>query len=477
MKKALLFILLLSGLTVTTAQSYKIMNTAHGEFQGIHKLYDYVKGDVYGYAEFILLDKTGEKTYKYKFNLLDKNLNKVVSKEFEQPVYYKKSKIHLQSVDFNDGYIFIVLSESINSYVILKYYLIYNTKENKIIKRGLFHDNATFDGKTIKSNSKHFKPRKDTSPAVSIIPLDKTGFLVRKKDVWASFYDYEALDFEGNSLWDKSQDLELFYVHDNGQYIIFEKNVELGSDNVKLIYYNVKTGDKVASGYIPLRDNKYYYNYFYRKFDKENGKLTLMGTYRKKRNGHSLGVFKMEVEIDKRKLKPTHKVYFPYSKFGFADINEYGKIKREGYLTFSKIDINPDGTIFMIAETRFKSAGVYKSLYSILLDKEFSKVLEKKTYITEKSKGRKYAFSQKLLNNKGKAYFFYDKDSKKDYKVHILKLYYADKSIETSSFNIDLRKSVKLLEPAKAGYIMIYEIFKNPGKGEPKLELRLEKIN
>ena len=479
MKHKILYILLL--LTINSkAQSYKIMETVEGDFQGLFSLYDYVKDDVYGYIDFFLMDKIEPRLFKYKFNVLDKNLNKVISKEIEHPTLYNNSTLEVHSADYNNNYIFVIISEIYESKDILKYYFIYDILRDKIITKGIFHGEINYDGRYVNPKNKKFNPFDYASPDINVLPLNKTGFLIidkvkNPKMTKPKFLKtYTAVSFNGKYLWQKSADLGLSYVYDNSKYIIFVKN-NSPKDVLDVHYFHTRTGKELAIGHIRNKDEKYFYDYLYWKFDKKTGKITLIGKYKMKKHGASLGIVKHELKPVGREIKSLDKKYLPYTGFGFDNINKKGKIKKEGSLVFSKMDIHPDGSIFIVAETVNAYTGIYKGLYTILLDKDLN-VLDKQHHITENSRSSKYAFSQKLINNSGKAYIFYDKETRKNYKAHIIKLKYDNKNIDTFSLEINLKRSSIYLMPARAGYIMIYEVFKKPKKGEPQAELRFERI-
>ena len=168
----------------------------------------------------------------------------------------------------------------------------------------------------------------------------------------------------------------------------------------------------------------------------------------------------------------------PYAKFNNLNINENGRIKKEGYLSFQRININPDGSYFIIAEPyiRKSSGNIFTELYVFLLDKDFN-VSKVTAYDTNRTRGSKYDFSQDLPNKIGKAYFFYDKTDNKEFELNILNYTYSSSAFSVSKMKLSNDLSNISIVPAKTGFVGIREVFKNPKKGEKSLEIRLEKLN
>jgi hypothetical protein len=80
--KKIILILLCTVQSFLYAQTQDLFALASGDFIGFNALFDQ-KENLYGYISLYSYGKSGEKTKKFEYVLLDKNLNAVANKEFE----------------------------------------------------------------------------------------------------------------------------------------------------------------------------------------------------------------------------------------------------------------------------------------------------------------------------------------------------------------------------------------------------------
>ena len=81
MKKILSFAILLFS-TYIFAQTQDLYSLAKGDYLGFNALFDEDE-NLYGYVAIYGYGKSGDKTKKFEYVILDKNLNPVANKEFE----------------------------------------------------------------------------------------------------------------------------------------------------------------------------------------------------------------------------------------------------------------------------------------------------------------------------------------------------------------------------------------------------------
>lgn len=484
MKKTVLSLLFLLISHIDFAQSYKILNSASGTLESFESLVD---GDeLFGYVELRKLDLEDKLTEKYKYILLDKNMNTINTGEFSLDLLKKKCMNNNYQVVYNKGHVIFCFEELFydRGYLPIRgSYQILNVEQNKMVSSGYFGSNPT---------------KKVSIPALNMLykksyigSLSDSGFLVQTTsidpEVGLKEY-YYGMDFMGKQTWQQTykkaeakHDYETtFFDKDKNNIVLLltkNRNSKKVSDHMQIL--DTKTGKEVA--FVDLSNDKYTLRFS--NVELKEGKLYILGRFfeKEKRDrveaDESLGLYRRIIDIKTGKI--LNEDFLAYDKFKNPNINENGRIKKEGYLSFQKININPDGSYFIIAETyieKSRGANVFNELYTFTLDKDF-KPLEMKGFDAARTRGSKYSFSQELPNNVGKAYFFYDKNEEKEFELNIMKYMYASKKISVDKMNLNNEKSNIRVSKAKPGYVGITERFKNPKKDEKTLEIRLEKLN
>jgi hypothetical protein len=317
--------------------------------------------------------------------------------------------------------------------------------------------------------------------------LSSDGFLVKKYQYAITDQnqnDYYAIDNAGKTIWEqdyqeveKKQKVEYSLVENDKDYIILmatiTRNDKKISDN--LLILDSKTGKKVA--FTELFSNEFTLKYL--DISIKNGKLNMVGRYfeKEKRDrvdfDESLGLYRRIVDLKSGKIESD--IFLPFGKFNSLDIDENGRVRKEGYLYFQTVDLNPDGSYFVLAETS-KKGKYFNELYVFLLDKDFAPIKVEK-FDVKKTRGDKYSFSQDLPNKVGKAYFFYDKTEEAEYELNILNFMFDSKTFTTTKMDLKNEKSSIRVMPAKTGFVGIVEYFKDPKKEGKSMEIRLEKLN
>ena len=483
MKKILLLLLICVCHQNAFSQSYQILNTAGGSFENFQPLLDV--DDLYGYVELRKLDLDDKLTVRYKYIVLDKNFNSICTGEFVENLIKKKCEKDNYDIVYNNGNIIFNFRERFNdsgNYMPVRTtYQVLDIANNKIIASGNYDQSIKGDESIPKLN-KNFK-------MFYTYPNADNGFLIESRkeidDELKVFY--YAIDFKGNKIWE--QDYKKAEEKHEFEYALIKKEFNTTvllatktrhgkkvSDH--LLILDSKTGKEIS--FTDLFNEKYTLRFSSVTIRDE--KIYIIGRFFEKQrrddvdSEESLGLYRRIVDIKTGKI--TSDTFLPYAKFNNLNINENGRIKKEGYLSFQRININPDGSYFIIAEPyiRKSSGNIFTELYVFLLDKDFN-VSKVTAYDTNRTRGSKYDFSQDLPNKIGKAYFFYDKTDNKEFELNILNYTYSSSAFSVSKMKLSNDLSNISIVPAKTGFVGIREVFKNPKKGEKSLEIRLEKLN
>lgn len=478
MKKILFLFLGLLATISTKAQSYSVLSSASGSLVSFESIYD-EDSELFGYAEVRKLDLIDKLTESYKYVILDKNMNTICSGEFNETLVKKQCYKRLSQIVYCDDKLLFNLREYFDLGPVNNSYQILDIKENKIISKGIF------DAKS--EDSENLKKLHNSYIAKYFSDIPKLGYVTMDFDSKEEGMLISAMGFDGKTIWnqptkvaEEKHKYKYSLLNANADYTIINATKYKSSRKISdyVLILDSKTGKEVA--FLQISNDDYTTLSYNLKIIKDQ--VITVGKYYEKDKrdeveyDESLGLYRQVIDIKSGKL--IKKDFLPYEKFGNLDINENGKIKKEGYLSFQRVEINPDGSYFVLAETFIpKSRGaIYSALYTFQLNKDF--VPTKVTaFDTERTRGSKYSFSQKLTASKGKAYFFYDKNEDRKTELNVLTLNYASGDILQTKMPINNSNSSISVVPAKLGYVGLMEYFKNPKKEGKSMEIRLEKIN
>ncbi len=490
MKKLLFILVFFFSFFQLNAQSYRIYRSAVGELVGFRTLWN--QTDLFGYFELHYIERKEDKTSLYKYVVLDRNMNEVSNGEFTVPHLIENEMFSI--CQYNNGK--ILLSIDGNTYgTVLRRNEIFKIID---LKSGTVSDAISLINKELKTGAE-IKPaigEYNFNKGIVSFNIKNNGFLLTEREMKGSKSFYKAgtmIDLEGKKMWslpiipgetDKHfYEYSYFSSDDNviallGQYY---KRKTFISDHLAL--FNTKTGEKIAL--TSLSDEKYDYDYSFAKII--DGKIYIMGEYYKKMEGslqkteaYKLGIYRKIYDKNNGQLISDKKVaYLDLKKY--VDIDEAGKIKKEGTLYFNDFEVRPDGTNLVFGETYkvpnfFNGFYRFTELFSIILDDNFE-IKEMKSYNVNETFEPKYSYGQSLKNNKGYVSVFIDKNENK--KLFLNTLVYNDDTKEFKNDKIELEKTGSNISyfPAKNGYIGIIEYFKKTKEEKRVAELRLEKIN
>jgi hypothetical protein len=479
MKKILILAAFLICQTIFS-QSYSISYSANGAFLTLKPLIKEKK--IYGYVEMRLMDKKDSITNVYKYIILDKNMNKINEGNLSENIYKKDYYQRVTDIEYNNG--FIIFSFMITYYNNFSgaYYNIANSfqildvEKNKITTSQnpdkLFDINVTNNrlDKNFKFHEYH--------------QLSPNGFLIGNYNRKTKENAYYAIDFDGKEVWkqdliEKNDEIDVIYnlIEKDDKNIIllctkFKKEKKISDE---ILVLETKTGAKVSV--TPLINENYTLRYL--DITIKNSKLQIVGRFYEKNKidevniNESLGIYRKIIDL-KTGLVDSD-IYLPYSKFNSLEIADNGKVKKEGYLYFQTVDLNPDGSYFFMAETSVGGKN-FNQVYIFMLDPDFNPIKVER-FDTKRTRGSKYAFSQDLPNDVGKAYFFYDKTDEMEYELNVINYLFDSKTFTKTKMDLKSEKSNIRIIPAKAGYVGVIEYFKDPKKEGKSMEIRLEKLN
>ena len=438
MKKLLFILVFFFSFFQLNAQSYRIYRSAVGELVGFRTLWN--QTDLFGYFELHYIERKEDKTSLYKYVVLDRNMNEVSNGEFTVPHLIENEMFSI--CQYNNGK--ILLSIDGNTYgTVLRRNEIFKIID---LKSGTVSDAISLINKELKTGAE-IKPaigEYNFNKGIVSFNIKNNGFLLTEREMKGSKSFYKAgtmIDLEGKKMW--------------------------------------------SLPIIPGETDKHFYEYSY--FSSDDNVIALLGQYYKKMEGslqkteaYKLGIYRKIYDKNNGQLISDKKVaYLDLKKY--VDIDEAGKIKKEGTLYFNDFEVRPDGTNLVFGETYkvpnfFNGFYRFTELFSIILDDNFE-IKEMKSYNVNETFEPKYSYGQSLKNNKGYVSVFIDKNENK--KLFLNTLVYNDDTKEFKNDKIELEKTGSNISyfPAKNGYIGIIEYFKKTKEEKRVAELRLEKIN
>ncbi|MEL1252880.1 DUF6770 family protein [Flavobacterium sp. DGU38] len=482
MKKTyFLFLFLLTSFSF--GQSYTVLNAAVGEFLAFQPIFD--DSELFGYIELRTMNIDEKNNVTIKYIALDKNFNTMCSGTFIEKTSNSRRKKKFNDITYSDGLVRIDFFEYYKALDIevpfFKTYQVIDLKKNIVTSSGIYNPE-------IKEIDKQYA--KIDTKGYFCYSLNKGGFLIHETNPdtkignEASFY--YALNSKNEKIWEykASRELKKYLMSYNTlnydeKYIVLEgffykksKREQLhiqvldSKTGKEVLYFPTSSEYTLSREYTYLIDDKIYTG---GRFFEKNSKEEYV-------TDESLGIYQTIIDIKNNKV--IRDKYVKYEQFPDLKINKHGKVRGEGYLSFKKTSINPDGTTFVLGEAYWQKQQyrAYTQLYTFLMDKDFNPV-KTVEYEVKRTKGSKYDFAQRLANQSGRAYFFFDKNDDRDLELNILNYYFKSKKQVIQKMPITNDDSVINVFPAKSGYVGIAEYFKKPEKAGKFMEIRLEKLN
>lgn len=488
------------------SQTQDLTTLAAGDHVGMNALFD-DKDNLYGYVSLYSYGKTGDRTKKFEYVILDKNLNPVANKEFEGDITAASYRGY---VDFKGQ---IILRPSMMDYSLVKsrevftpVSMVIDPKTNTI-KRKVYYDyleDGTFkeinEPKNWKAQRKENREEKKEKGYnyVSAVGEVKEGgyFAIEYKDYGKYVNSNSIIKFDDNKkeLWRYNYNTEgnkkvfstlsVLERDENYMYCIMKK-VNDGQNAFSLIVIDMKTGKEASNKPIEgvLTDTTLDNIDSYQGLDNDktfDDKFVLVGKNYDKFStiGYArMMVNKTDFTVDTRWIN-----FMPDLKAFLPKINALG-IVESGYMLQTKdMYFMNDGSVGILTE-KYKPAGEYNApkttdLVYIYTDKDF-KIKNVKVFEKEKTKwfNSDYLFSQYL--NGGKDVVFFYRDYQKDEVTKQKKWNLFINTVIDGKFNQEIipisEKDNYAVTPyvGKEGYILLREY----NEKEKFNKIRLEKLN
>lgn len=502
--------LLLFGLvqTFSYSQTQDLASLASGEYIGMNALFD-SKDNLYGYISLYSYGKSGEKTKKFEYVILDKNLNPVANKEFEGDI---TAASYVGYVDFKGQ---IILQPSKLDYFQIKLRelftpvsMVIDPKTNTI-KRKVYYDyqNGTFteinqpkNWKEERKENRAEKKEKGYNYVSAVGEIKEGGLLAIEYNDYGKYVNNNAIiKFDDNKkeIWrykynttgDKKvfSDLTILDKDEKNLYGILRK-VNDDDKTFSLLVLDMKTGKELSNKPITGLSPETVQNIdsFYSdgsKIDNDktfDDKIVLTGrNYESnKLKGFARMILnKSDYSLDLKTI--AYKTDFsPFVKNISAD----GGVENGYYLQMKDLYFLNDGSVGILAE-KYKPMGEYSApkttdLVYAYTDKDF-KVKEVKVFEKEKTKwaNNDYLFSQYL--NDGKDVVFFYRDYQKDQVTKEKKWNLFINTVISGKFKQEMipisEKDNYTVTPyvGKEGYILLREF----NEKEKFNKIRLERLN
>jgi GTP:adenosylcobinamide-phosphate guanylyltransferase len=504
MKKIIIALLLLAGFQNSThAQTQDLISLAKGQYMGFNAIFD-INKNLYGYVSLYGYGKSGEKTKKFEYVILDKNLNPVANKEFQGDI---SAADYYAYMDFKGQ---IILRPTQLDYTYLKTRdmftpssMVIDVNKNTISKK-IYYD---FDGqnfleltepKNWKQEKKDFKAEKKEKGynyLSGVYEIKEGGFLVIEMNDYGDYINNNSLirynenkeelwRYKYNTSGDKKNKefLRIIEKDENNIYAFLEK-ISKKDKEFHLLVIDMKTGKEKHNKLITspstdvLEQIQQIGNLDNSKtFD---DKIVLLG--RNIKSSKYIGFVRMMIDKNNFSIDVKSLNYENDLDTHIPKLDDNGGVEGGYYLIPKDLFFLKNGSIGILME-KYKEAGQYSAskttdLVYIYTDKDF-KVSGVTIFDKEKTRWfhSDYLFSQ-YLNNGNDVVFFY-KDNQKDDKTKEKNWNLFINTLIDGKFNqeqIPISSKENIIYPyvAKEGYILMQEY----NEKEKYNKIRLEKLN
>jgi hypothetical protein len=506
-KMKFLFIFLFLNVSIF-AQTQDLFSLATGDYLYFNPLFD-EDDNLYGYVAIYGYGKSGDKTKKFEYVILDKNLNPVANKEFEGDI---TAELYAGYIDFRKK--LILYPKTDHTSVSRKEFFYPRSMEvdlasNTISTKMYYeYENDAFvevtEPKNVRDERKEDKSEKKEKGynyVSNVYEIKEGGFIVFEYDDYGKYTNNHGLmrfDESKNLLWNfkyneegdkkNSESIQVIDKDDNYIYTMLMKK-EKDDKTFFLQVIDMKTGEIVitksleGSSTETIERINYVYTDYYRSVDNDKSfddKIIIVG---RNYNSYSSNGFTRMI-IDKQTLNVELKTLY------YSDLKDYlPEIKKNGYLNKGyKLDLRDffflqDGSVGILME-KFKPAADFSApkttdLVYVYTDKDFVikgvKVFEKQK--TKWAVNTDYLFSQYL--NDGKDVVFFYRDLQKDAETKEKNWNLFINTLIDGNFNQEQiqisEKDNYIVIPyvGKEGYILLREF----NKKDKFNKIRLERLN
>ena len=469
------------------------------------------KGNLFGYISLYDYGKSGEKTKKFEYVLLDKNLNPFANKTFDGDI---TAGNYSGYINF-DGKI-VLRPTSVDASLVKKdeifspSAMLIDLKENTIRKKVYYEfDHGTFkeilQHDTWIENKREYKAEKRRNGfhyIAYVLEVKEGGFIANDYDDYGTYaknchiirYDENKkelwrYEYGKNGVKEDWEKMRLIEKNEKYLFGISRRIIDGESDTACLVVIDMKTGQEIHKKKIPgepevLSKITTFPTYSYGELDNDktfDDKIVIVG-----RTSKAFGFFTgfARLVIDKNTFDVDFKTlsYEEDFKPFVGYINAFGQVEKNYYIDPRDIFFHKDGSIGMLFE-KFKFDSEYTAakttdMVYVYTDKNF-KITGTKVFQKEKSRwgNADYLFSQYINNGNDLVFFYRDYQKNEETKDRNWNLFIntlIDGKFKQQIIPISSRKYF-LIFPyiAKEGYILLQEFNKEAKYNQ----IRLERLN
>ncbi len=504
MKKLLLTSIALFFTLILSAQISDLNNLASGDIEIFSPLKE-VDGTFYGYFLLTNLDKVDEKTEKYEYLILDKNLNKVSNGEYVdfkyknyETYYYTPEKVNNKILISKLNKKIAYTSAALNKVEKTKFtsHKILDLKTNTVSNSFMYANDKILDinSEDIKEIAKVLKKQKTKHYPLKI----NDGFLMFEK---TKFKNSALKDVNNIRAYATDKKLKWEYQFKNDNTLTYY-SVDIEDDkNVYLTTFNTKTKERDIHC-IDQKTGKLVFKYTFEHkksdyshtldiYSSNDNQTVLLGKMSKyKSSGYefekALGWYRIVLD---EKGNEKSKKYFSWKEAqGVIEIKDNGKLDKGYRLATKQYFPFKDGSVSILNEKR-------KDSYNFLANGQTTKTTDftilnfdadfnlKSSETIEKEKSKwtstDFLYSQRIDNGNGVAFFYADKKKEegkraKNWVLGIVTI--KDGKVNNEQLPMTSNKHYILPYIAKEGYVLLRELnFED--EEDPFDQIRLEKLN
>ncbi|PZU91403.1 MAG: hypothetical protein DI529_01015 [Chryseobacterium sp.] len=506
-KLSMLMIIFLSSFFYSQTQDLYAL--AKGEYLGFNAIFDQ-KDNLFGYVSIYSYGKSSDKTKKFEYVILDKNLNPVANKEFEGDI---TAGSYFGYMDFRGE---IILRPSridrefvTNKTIFTPSSMIIDLKDNSIKKKIYYdYDNGNFkeitepkSWKTARKENREEKKEKGFNYISYVVEIKEGGYIAVEYNDYGNYVNNNSLikfDENKKELWryryntsgNKKLNEEISLIDKDEKHLFFlVKKTENKNKQYSLLVLDIKTGEKISNKKIDVLNNETLdyitnlYSYSFGNIDNDkifDDKIVMLGNHITN-DFRKIGYTRFLV--DKNSYETDIKDLDHLDLVGYIPkIKEMGMVESGYYLEPRDVFFLKDGSVGLLLE-KYKPEGPYSApkttdLVYVFTDKDFK---TKGVKIFEKEKSRwsnsDYLFSQYLNDGKDVVFFYRDyvKDSEtkeKNWNLYINTL--IDGNFKQEVVPISAKDDYMVYPyVGKEGYILLREY----NQKEKYNKIRLERLN
>ena len=506
MKKHVIIAFFVFTNIIANAQSKDLIKLAKGDFLGMNAVYD-SQQNLYGYVSLYGYGKSGDRTKKFEYVILDKNLNPVANKEFDGDItvgdYYAymdfKSQIILQptSVDFTalkSKEMFTPTS------------VVIDVKKNTVAKKVHYdYDGEKFieidqpkNWKEERKEDKVERKKKGYNYISGVYEIKEGGFLITEYHDYVSYINNNSISrfddakkqiwsFKYNTSGDKKRKEILKVIEKDENYIYaFLEKIYKKEKTFSFLILDIKTGLEVYKKELSGVNSDVLENILQLKridnikmFDDT---IVILGhNYNKGEIYRNTGFVRLIIDKKTFNMEINYLNYKDDLKQHIAKLDQYGGVEGNYTLVPKDVFFLKNGSIGILLE-KFKPAGQHTAskttdLVFLYTNKDFT-VNGVQIFEKEKTKWfhSDYLFSQYL--NDGKDVVFFYKDQQKDNETRDKVWNLFINTLIDGKFNqeiIPISSKDNIIFPyvAKEGFILLQEF----NKKDKYNNVRLERLN